>query len=371
MDDAAALTEQMLEGLDQMVAQMNEMEQAFNLDPETAKRLDDAQKEMARLTEEQKRLTDETTKVRDGIQRRMDQEGRRIDEFAKRELEKVKRLREEIEQLDRMGQADPWMRGIVRSGKTGMEKDLAGLENGLKTGELGEALDRAMEIDSTLEGIESAGESMQAAPGGEGADPKTVEQASKAGAQAQEIVKDLEKLRRSFQDAATPEERQRLSELGKAQQRLRARTEGLGQEMRGISEGTPFVPPEVGQSLQGAANSMGEAADKLDGGNAAGAVPPERDAQSKLGQAQAQMEGGSKSGRGGAGTGMPLAQRLGQRPGRGEGMNGFANEKVEIPDGSQFRVPKEFRQDILEAMKKPSPNGYEQLNQEYYERLIK
>ena len=101
-------------------------------------------------------------------------------------------------------------------------------------------------------------------------------------------------------------------------------------------------------------------------------VPSEREAMQQLGEAQAQMEGAGESGKGNKG-GMPLGQRMSGRPsGRGQdGMNGFSNEKVEIPDGSQFKVPKEFREDILEAMKKPSPEGYKQLNQEYYEKLIK
>ncbi|HVO30529.1 MAG TPA: hypothetical protein VMV18_07325, partial [bacterium] len=90
------------------------------------------------------------------------------------------------------------------------------------------------------------------------------------------------------------------------------------------------------------------------------------------GQAQAQLNGAGQQQRGSGGPGTPLAQRMngGQQKGW-DGMRGFSNDKVEIPDGSQFRVPKEFREDILEAMKKPSPDGYKQMNQEYYERLIK
>lgn len=369
MEDAAALTEQLLEGLDQMVSQMDDVEQEFNLDPELAKRVQESQKELSRLAEEQKKVLDETNKLREQIQRRQDSTGEKVNDFAKRELEKVKKLKEELEKLEREGATDPWMRGVVRSARATMERDLQELEMGLKSGELGEALENAQDIEQTLETVENAGENMR--QGSEGADPRTLEQARRAEAKAEEIVRDLEQLRASFEESATGEERQKMGELGKRQEQLRQRAEGLAQQMGEMSEQTPFVPGQAGEAMQQAAESMGDAAGKLRGGNAAGAVPSEREAMQQLGEAQAQMEGAGGNGRSQRG-GIPLGQRMGPRNGRGQdGNSGFNTEKVEIPDGSQFRVPKEFREDILEAMKKPSPEGYKQLNQEYYERLIK
>lgn len=373
MEDAAALTEQLLKSLDEMVAQMDDVEQEFNLDPELAQKVQETQKELAKLSEDQKKVLDETNKVREQIQKRQDASGEKVNDFAKKELEKVKKLREELEQLERLGVTDPWMRGVVRAAKSTADRSIASLEMGLKSGELGEALDHAQDVEQTLESVENAGENMR--HGADGADPKTLDQARKAEAKASEIVKDLEQLRASFEDSATSEERQKMQELGKKQGELKQRAQGLAQQMGEMSEKTPFVPGEAGQSMQGAAQAMGDAQGKLKGGNAAGAVPSEREAMQQLGEAQQQMEGaGQSSGKGGGGKpgGVPLGQRMGGRGGRGQdGMQGFSTEKVEIPDGSQFRVPKEFREDILEAMKKPSPEGYKQLNQEYYEKLIK
>lgn len=371
MEDAAALTEQLLKGLDDMVAAMDDVEQEFNLDPELAQKVQEAQKDLAKLSEDQRKVLDETNQVREQIQKRQDSTGDKVNDFAKKELEKVKELRAELEKLERQGVTDPWMRGVVRSAKATSERSIQQLENGLKSGELGEALGHAQDVEQTLESVENAGENMR--HGADGADPKTLEQARKAQAKASEIVKDLEQLRQSFEDSATAEERQKMQDLAKKQGDLKQRAQGLAQQMGEMSEQTPFVPGEAGSAMQGAASSMGDAQSKLKGGNAAGAVPSERDAMQKLGEAQQQMEGsGQSQGKGGKPGGIPLGQRMGQRGGRGQdGMQGFSNEKVEIPDGSQFRVPKEFREDILEAMKKPSPEGYKQLNQEYYEKLIK
>ena len=370
MEDAAALTEQLLQGLEQMAQQMDDIEQEFNLDPELAKQVQEAQQELAKLSEEQRKVLDETNQVREQIQKRQDSTGEKVNDFAKKELEKVKQLREELDRLDRQGMTDPWMRGVVRAGRASMDRDLNGLETGLKSGELGDALQHAQDIEQTLESVETAGESMR--HGADGADPRTVEQARKAKAKASEIVQDLERLRKSFEDSATAEERRQMQELAKRQQELRQRAQQMAQQMGEMAEKTPFVPGQAGQAMQQASESMGDAQAKLRGGNAAGAVPSERDAMQQLGEAQAQMEGAGQSGQRGGRSGIPLGQRMNGRGSRGQnGMNGMSNDRVEIPDGSQFRVPKEFREDILEAMKKPSPNGYEQLNQDYYERLIK
>jgi hypothetical protein len=371
MDDAAELTKKMLDDLDQMVAQMDQVEQQFNLDPETAKRVSDANKELGKIADEQKKILDDTNQLRDQIQKRQDASGQKVNDFAKKELEKVKKLRDELDGLERDAMTDPVMRNTVRSARVGTERDLQGLEEGLKSGELGDALSHAEDIDSTLEGVKSIAESTRNNYGSEGADQKTIDSASKAQARAQEIQKDLEQLRQNFEDSATPEEKQKLSQLGGQQQKLQARAQGLSEELGQISQKTPFVPGDAGQQVAGAANSMGDAQGKLKGGNAAGAVPSERQAMNQLGDAQQQMQGAGQGGKGQS-MGMPLAQRMGGMQNRGmEGMQGMSNDHVDIPDGSQFRVPKEFREDILEAMKKPSPDGYKQLNQEYYERLIK
>ena len=44
---------------------------------------------------------------------------------------------------------------------------------------------------------------------------------------------------------------------------------------------------------------------------------------------------------------------------------------MEIPDADAYRVPKEFREEILAAMRESAaPRGYEQQVREYYRRLI-
>ena len=45
-------------------------------------------------------------------------------------------------------------------------------------------------------------------------------------------------------------------------------------------------------------------------------------------------------------------------------------EKILLPSEDQYKVPSEFREEILDAMKKETPKNYEQLVNEYYRELV-
>ena len=45
--------------------------------------------------------------------------------------------------------------------------------------------------------------------------------------------------------------------------------------------------------------------------------------------------------------------------------------KVEIPDPGRHKVPAEFREEILKAMKQGTPEAYRPLVKKYYEELVK
>jgi hypothetical protein len=46
-------------------------------------------------------------------------------------------------------------------------------------------------------------------------------------------------------------------------------------------------------------------------------------------------------------------------------------EPVRIPGADEYRAPKEFRQDILDAMKRSAPADYKDMVKKYYEELVK
>ncbi len=45
--------------------------------------------------------------------------------------------------------------------------------------------------------------------------------------------------------------------------------------------------------------------------------------------------------------------------------------KVDIPGADAFRPPREFRQDLMEAMKEKAPESYQQQVKRYYKGLVR
>ena len=46
-------------------------------------------------------------------------------------------------------------------------------------------------------------------------------------------------------------------------------------------------------------------------------------------------------------------------------------ERVLLPTEDQYKVPTEFREEILDAMKRQTPKNYERMVGEYYKELVK
>jgi hypothetical protein len=65
------------------------------------------------------------------------------------------------------------------------------------------------------------------------------------------------------------------------------------------------------------------------------------------------------------GTGSRLDSR------RGGGSARMRNERVLLPSEDQYQVPREFREEILNAMKKQTPKDYQRMVMEYYKNLVK
>jgi hypothetical protein len=56
---------------------------------------------------------------------------------------------------------------------------------------------------------------------------------------------------------------------------------------------------------------------------------------------------------------------------RGGASTRMQKESVALPEEDQYKAPKEFREEILNAMKKGTPKVYERMVIEYYKNLVK
>jgi hypothetical protein len=58
-----------------------------------------------------------------------------------------------------------------------------------------------------------------------------------------------------------------------------------------------------------------------------------------------------------------------QAQSQGDARNG--DEPVRIPGSDEYRAPARFREELLEAMKRRAPTGYDEQVRRYYEELIR
>lgn len=194
--------------------------------------------------------------------------------------------------------------------------------------------------------------------------------------EVESVLEDIEKLTPDPESLLSPDEKKQMSKLGQQQAQLQKRAEQLGKDLDSLGEQLPIVGPEMKANLDGAQGSMGEASQRLGGGDAPGALGQEREALDKLRQLKQELQKmGEQGGGGGQQGGVPLPFGNPGRQQGGEGGEGGrdprSREKVEIPQADQYKAPAEFREDILEAAKQGTVEAYKDAVQEYYEELVK
>lgn len=194
---------------------------------------------------------------------------------------------------------------------------------------------------------------------------------SQSAAETGKMLEDLERMRQSLEDYQRkkflPEERERVQELAKRQQTIRDKTGEVGQEIDKLQKQSAFANEEISEDMASARERMESARDRLEGERPGSAVTEEREALHALESAKARLkQAAERIAKGMIGGGMPMPEP-GQRE---EGVLGVRKERVKLPSPEDYKVPEEFRQEILDAMKGPAPKEYDQMNKDYYKRLL-
>lgn len=183
-----------------------------------------------------------------------------------------------------------------------------------------------------------------------------------AAARVAEVLDRLDELearmRQASSEALTSAQREQLAELGALQAALEEEARALARRLRELGADAPFLQSGVGQPLGQAAGHMRGAEGRLEGGRPGEASEEQGEALARLREAAEALQPSEGSRRR---SGGDREGRTGTRLG----------DEVEIPDADAYRVPREFREEILEAMRESSaPDGYEQQVREYYRRLV-
>lgn len=278
----------------------------------------------------------------------------RAEALSKRLLADVGRLRKLLGDVD-VAPLGPW-------GSDEMEKvtrRLDDLGKMLEQGDLDEARAMAQEAEQSLGRLED--------------ELRSEEQASRWGQrvrlgrsrarieQGREISRGIEsEIARALprpEELLSPPERRQLADLRAEQEALRRRGGELGKEFNKRAAQTKDAPllerlsQQASEVLHRAAGFMQKSEEELRQMSPRSAAAAQGQALDQLHQMQKQVQQARRPQNDGAGT-------------RSE------REPVKIPGAEEYRAPKEFRQDILDAAKREPPPEYREQVKHYYEELI-
>jgi len=200
---------------------------------------------------------------------------------------------------------------------------------------------------------------------------------------------DLEQLLEEPLAALKDEEKKRLRDLTQRQGVLKERTQDLHEKLNSLFQLFPSLDPQITKNIQEAGSAMEKARGRLGDLDAKGAVPPEREALDRLSQSQQQMQNSMQqlAQRGQLGN-MPVSRllRMGRflpsgmlvpLPGMPEfpqfdvegGMTGLDMERFRLPGKEDYKAPRSFREEILEALKKGVPSQLKEQIESYFKNL--
>jgi DNA repair exonuclease SbcCD ATPase subunit len=162
-------------------------------------------------------------------------------------------------------------------------------------------------------------------------------------------------------------EKDEIQNLGKKQDELADRTRKLNLQLQTLGQKSALLGPELSQNLRNAQKSMQDGENNLNQYSTGEALDNEKDAlywlnQGKEGISQAiqKLAGGEKK------VSQPVAGFI-QHP--ASGPLGIKIGYVKLPGAEEYKPPKEFREELLEALKEKYPKLYEELIKQYYKRL--
>jgi hypothetical protein len=163
---------------------------------------------------------------------------------------------------------------------------------------------------------------------------------------AQELQADLDKLVPRPEDAMSQAQRERGRSLGERQGSLEQRAQQMAEEMGKKSSLIPGAD-KTGDELKQIGQQMGEASGDLNRGSAREGAGKAQDAADRLAK---------------------LRDQMGRRQ---MGGNQSKHEPVRIPGADESKAPREWRQELLDAMREKAPERFREEVRRYYEELVK
>jgi hypothetical protein len=171
-------------------------------------------------------------------------------------------------------------------------------------------------------------------------------QVDEAAALARELAADLARVVPHGSDVMSAEQRARARNLGQRQGSVEDRTRGLSHDLGGKSESVPGAEGTAAE-LEEIAGQMRQAGDDLQQGAAHEGAGRADEVAQRLAK---------------------LRQSMGRKPSEG---SRASREPVRIPEADATKAPREWRQELMEAMREKAPEKFRDEVRHYYEELVR
>ena len=172
----------------------------------------------------------------------------------------------------------------------------------------------------------------------------------------------------------SPKAKNSLKEMAQQEKGIRGKTEKMRKQFEEMNQRNPLLPPSLAQNMQMAGKNLKQAESRLRGNQVQRSIESENKAMKAIQETQKMLKqmqsSGSRMSRQGKQKNQLQLGTGSRRDSRRGGAVRMQKEKVLLPSEDQYKVPSEFREEILDAMKKHTPKNYEQLVNEYYRDLV-
>ena len=183
----------------------------------------------------------------------------------------------------------------------------------------------------------------------------------------------IRSIRKNYNSSITMEQKKELKQMEKQEYEIRKESQKLSQSFSELGEKNPMIPSELSQGMKQTERHMKQAEKNLREQNISESIKSEnlslkglnktRDLLSQMKNSNGETSQAKRQNSRKLGTGSSPDSRRG-------GASRMQKERVLLPDENQYKAPKEFREEILNAMKKKAPKDYERMIMEYYKDLV-
>lgn len=184
----------------------------------------------------------------------------------------------------------------------------------------------------------------------------------------------IRSIRKSYDSSITDKQKKELNQMAEQENQLRNDTEELSQQFDQMNRENPMIPPELARGMGQTGRHMERAERNLREQRIKEGIKSEnlalkglnetRDLLSQMKNSNGKMEKAQRQTPTKLGTGSSPDSRRG-------GSARMQRERVLLPSEDLYQAPKEFREEILNAMKKQTPRDYQRMVMEYYKELVK